>query len=161
MIKDLDQFSTEKYRVAQALIRCYLASRDGLKELEILRTERNLQGDYAEWLVAELLNLKLSESTIQKGYDAIDKEGRTYQIKSRIVVGLTMNTSFDISDISSHFDFLIGVFFSHSLEVLQIIRVPYEAVTEMCKENRDNFRFRWNKTTMVDPRVERLLNETD
>ncbi len=160
MINDLDKFSTEKYRLAQALIRCYLGSRDGLKELKILRTERNLQGDYAEWIVAELLNLKIAENTVQKGYDAVDKEGHTYQIKSRIVIGLTKNTSFDMPDINHRFDFLIGVFFSHSLEVLQVIRVPYEVVAEMCNENRDNFRFRWNKTTMVDPRVERLLKET-
>jgi hypothetical protein len=48
------------------IIKCYLGSREGLKELGILRSGRNLQGDYAEWLTAELLNLKLAESIIQR-----------------------------------------------------------------------------------------------
>jgi hypothetical protein len=126
VFKDIEKIRTEKFRVAQALIRCYLGSRQGLSELRILRSERNLQGDYAEWLVAELLRLKLAESTIQKGYDATDRKGRTYQIKSRIVDSLAKNTSFDWRDINHRFDFLIGVFFSRSFEVLQIIRVPYE-----------------------------------
>ena len=125
----------------------------------LLRSERSLQGDYAEWLVAELLNLELAKNTIQKGYDAADGEGRTYQIKSRIVDSLLKNTAFDMADVNHRFDFLIGVFFSRSLEVLEIIQVPYAAVVEMCKENKSSFRFRWNKATVADPRVKRLLNE--
>ncbi|MBT8573789.1 hypothetical protein G6699_09460 [Polynucleobacter paneuropaeus] len=67
----------------QELITNYINSRDALKVAGILRTDRNLQGDYAEWIVAKKLNLALSESTIQKGFDAVDAEGKTYQIKSR------------------------------------------------------------------------------
>lgn len=158
MLKDLDRFKTEKFRVAQPLINCYLSSRKGLSELGILRSERNLQGDYAEWIVAEFMDLTLSESTVQKGYDATDKEGNTYQVKSRIVKNLSVNTSFDISDINHQFDFLVGVFFSPSVKVLQIIQVPYEVVADICSENKNNFRFRWNKTTANDPRVIRLIN---
>jgi hypothetical protein len=53
----------------QELIANYIKSRNALKEAGILRTDRNLQGDYAEWIVAQKLNLTLSESTIQRGFD--------------------------------------------------------------------------------------------
>jgi hypothetical protein len=159
MLKDLKIFNTEKFQVAQALISCYLGSRQGLRELGILRSDRNLQGDYAEWFVVKFLNLKLAKSIVLKGFDATDRKERTYQIKARIVDGTGKNTSFDIVNIRNRFDYLIGVFFSRSLEILQIIQVPYEVVAEMCKENKDNYRFRWNKKAMVDQRIKRLLNE--
>ncbi len=62
----------EKLELAQYIIRCYSASRQcltrlGLTRLGILRSERSLQGDYAEWLVAELLGLQLARSGVQKG----------------------------------------------------------------------------------------------
>jgi hypothetical protein len=129
----------------QQLIANYIKSRDALKEAGILRTDRNLQGDYAEWFVTKKLNLTLSESTIQKGFDARDADGKTYQIKSRMVYATDQNTSFDFQSLDHKFDYLIGVFFSKDLEVIKIIKVPYEAVLEHTVKNKTNYRFRWHK----------------
>lgn len=129
------------------IVQQYLASRQDLKELGILRTDRNLQGDYAEWLVAEKLKIKLSESTIEKGIDGTDNSGNTYQIKSRMVEKATDNTSFDIQNISFPFSFLICVFFSKNLQVLKILKIPYKTVLELCVKNKNNSRLRWNKET--------------
>jgi hypothetical protein len=104
-----------------------------------------LQGDYAEWLVSRFLGLDLSESTVEKGVDAKGPDGRTYQIKSRIVGGLSHPTSFDISDPSFRFDYLVGVHFGLSLEVLGVVRVPYEAVMELSSQTASTFRFYWNR----------------
>jgi hypothetical protein len=129
----------------QELIANYIKSRDALKEVGILRTDRNLQGDYAEWIVAKKLNLTLSESTIQKGYDATDDEGKTYQVKSRMVYAADQQTSFDFQSLDHKFDFLIAVFFNKDLDVIKIIKVPYEAVLENAVKNKTNYRFRWHK----------------
>jgi len=129
----------------QKLITNYIKSRDALKEAGILRTDRNLQGDYAEWIVAKKLNLTLSESTIQKGYDATDDEGKTYQVKSRMVYAADQQTSFDFQSLDHKFDFLIAVFFNKGLDVIKIIKVPYEAVLENAVKNKTNYRFRWHK----------------
>ena len=129
----------------QQLIANYVESRDALKEAGILRTDRNLQGDYAEWLVAKKLNLTLSESTIQKGFDAVDAEGKTYQVKSRMVYAKDQQTSFDFQSLDHKFDYLIGVFFSKDLDVIKIIKVPYEAVLERAVKNKTNYRFRWHR----------------
>jgi hypothetical protein len=60
----------ETLESARHLIRRYLDAREDLKKHRILRSERTLQGDYAEWLVARLLDLQLSESSVEKGLDA-------------------------------------------------------------------------------------------
>jgi hypothetical protein len=53
----MDEKDYKDRLVARHLIRCYLDARAGLKELGILRTERLLQSDYSEWLVADRLGL--------------------------------------------------------------------------------------------------------
>ena len=54
-----------------------------LNERKIVRTYNSPVGDYAEWLVAKSLGLKLEKNS-KKGCDAIDEETNVrYQIKSR------------------------------------------------------------------------------
>ena len=143
--------------IGKHFIRCYLEARNGLKQLGILRSDRLLQGDYAEWVVAQLMGLELASSTVEKAIDARDSEGHTYQIKSRVVEHLRQNTSFDIRDIADRFDFLILVFLSPSFEVLAILKVPYEVVRELGSETASTFRFRWNRSVASDPRLERVI----
>ena len=143
--------------VASHLIACYLSSRAGLKELGILRTERTLQGDYAEWLVANFLGLNLCVSTIEKHIDARDADGKTYQIKSRIVSDMSQSTSFDFRGSEFTFDFLIAVFFDPVFDVLAILRVPRPVVLELSHKNASTFRFRWNRSCANDSRVERIF----
>lgn len=145
----------QKQDLASYFIQCYIAARQGLTQLGILRSERTLQGDYAEWLVAGMLNLQLSESTVQKGYDATDASGRTYQIKSRFV---KPSTSFDFGRPvePSDFDFLVCVFFSPDYEVVEVFLVPCEVVRELGVRNTSSFRFRWNKRTASDPRIKKV-----
>ncbi len=146
----------EDLPVAKHLIRCYLEARAGLQELGILRTGRSLQSDYAEWLVADRLGLTLSENPVERGFDATDPEGKTYQIKARVVSDLYAPTSFDFREIETRFDYLVGVFFDPSFEVLEMVRVPYEVVKELGSPTASTFRFRWNKSNAQDRRVERV-----
>jgi hypothetical protein len=144
---------------SERYLRRYVESREALKNLGVIRTERNLQGDYAEWIVSRMLRLDLSKSSVEKGIDARDASGRTYQIKARQVGNLSSaRTSFDMSNpTGTPFDYLIGVFFGPVFEVLGVIRVPYEAVMELGSQTRSTFRLYWNPLTSHDPRVERLF----
>ncbi len=47
----------------------------------------------------------------------------------------------------------MGVFLSHSFDLLAIIQVPYEVVKELGTQTKSNFRFRWNKQVSKDPRI--------
>jgi hypothetical protein len=152
-----DEKTRNAFAVAGHLLKCYVASRAGLNELGILRTERTLQGDYAEWLCARSLNLTLSSSTVQRGIDARDAAGNTYQIKSRIVRTLTESTSFDLASNELNFDWLLAVFFTRDFDALGVIRVPRTAVIELGTQTSSTFRFRWNRSAARHPRIERLL----
>ena len=132
---------------SEKLIAQYLEAKQALKGLGILRTDRSLEGDYAEWLISNNLGLKLSESTIQKGYDATDISGNTYQIKSRVVETLNHNTSFDIKNIDFEFDYLVCVFFSPNLKLLKLLKIPYKVVVQLGIQNQSSFRLRWNVKT--------------
>ncbi len=152
----LNEDAKEKAELAQYFINCYISARQGLKKLGILRTERYLQADYAEWIAKEILNLKFTYNPEIKTYVVTDKEGNTYHIKSRMVKSLDDNTSFDFQDVNSKFDYMIGIFFSPTLDILGIIRVPYNAFVELGSQTQTTFRFRWNKQTAKDSRVEWL-----
>jgi len=155
----LNPAAREKLELAQDLIRCYLASRNGLKKLGILRSERTLQGDYAEWLVAKMLQLHLAPSGVQKGYDATDSSGARYQIKARLVDSLTEPTSFDFHQLADDFDYLIGVFLDRkTFDVLGIIRIPYDIVRKGSSpdQNSSKVRFRWKRSMVSDPGIEKL-----
>lgn len=153
----LDELAaTRDFRLAQDLLRAYHASRSGLITLGILRSERILQGDYAEWIVSHVLGLTLATSGVQKGFDATDSEGRTYQIKSRIVASAETRTSFDLSDAVTPFDFLVGVFFTTRLEVLAIVKLPYAAAIRLGRTTSTTHRVRWNRTSAADAEVEFL-----
>ena len=67
------------------LLRQYLDARAALKRAGVLRSDRTVQSDYAEWLVAKRLNLRLVDNAVQAGYDATDESNRKHQIKGRVV----------------------------------------------------------------------------
>jgi hypothetical protein len=143
--------------VARHLVACYLSSRAGLKQLGILRTERTLQGDFAEWLVGHLLDIRLSPSTVEKHIDGVDRAGRTYQIKSRVVSSMSQSTSFDFRGAEIDCDFLVAVFFDRSFEVLAVLRVPRKVIIALSTATGSGLRFRWNRSCANDRRVERLF----
>ena len=143
--------------IASHLIACYLSSRAGLKELGILRTERTLQGDFAEWLVAQLLDIQLCSNTVEKHFDAKDATGRKYQIKSRIVENMSQSTSFDFRSNELGFDFLVPVFFDPKFDVLAVLQVSKDSVVAMSHQNSSTVRFRWNRSCAKDSRVERIF----
>ena len=163
-INKMDEKSRAEYNLAQNFIRCYKASRDGLTQMGILRSERVLQGDYAEWVAAKILGLKVVDNPVQAGYDAV-KGKKKYQIKARIVNQKTLYAaSFDFGGYnktkmktSKPFDVLIGVYFTDAFEMVGMIEVAYKDVVDMANSNKGGMRFRWNKTVAKDKRVKVLF----
>ena len=142
-----------KLSLWESFIKNFIDSKKKLKKQGILCTQRPFQVDFAEWYVSEFLKLKLTPTTVQKGYDAIDeKTGKTYQIKERMCKTLNTSTSFDFKfkkNKIEKFDFFIGVFFDKDYKLLAIIRVKYYDILKMGRENKkqNRFCFRWNKDT--------------
>jgi hypothetical protein len=89
-----------------------------LRRRNICRSENIPTGDLAEYLSCKALGLTLAGNST-KGYDAVDSEGKKYQIKGRRVT--SKNKSRQLSAIreieGGHFDYLICVFFDSKFQI--------------------------------------------
>ena len=144
---------------AKKAFAAYRAARDELLRLGIIRSERSVAGDYGEWLAAQMLDLELSPNGVQAGFDAIDSNGKTYQIKTRTVDDLGTSTSFDMKDPGHPFDYLLGVFLSQSCDVLAVVRISASEVERRAARNRSSRRLRWTADCWISDWAEVLYRD--
>lgn len=111
----------------------------------------------AKWEAARLLRLTRVPEGSHESYDASDSAGKRFRIKCRTGTP-EESTSFDFRhenflSLGRVFDELVCVFQSHDGDILAVYRVPYEVVRELGVQNRDSFRFRWNRKVAGDKRI--------
>lgn len=89
-----------------------------LRRRKICRSENIPTGDLAEYLSCQALSLTLTTNS-SKGFDAIDAEGKRYQIKGRrVTVGNKSRQLSAIREIdAAHFDYVLAVFFDSEFRV--------------------------------------------
>jgi hypothetical protein len=101
-----------------------------LRRRGICRSENIPTGDLAEYLSCKALGLTLADNST-KGYDAIDPEGKKYQIKGRRIT--SRNKSRQLSAIreieDGHFDYILAVFFDAEFG----IHFAYRFTASACK----------------------------
>lgn len=105
-----------------------------LHSRNVLRTQNNPTGDYAEWLVSKRMSLKL-EMNSSRGFDAVCSGGLKYQIKGRRITPSNLSTQSSVirSIELKEFDFLIGVVFDSEWAVIRAMKIPYETVKLIAK----------------------------
>lgn len=130
-----------------------------LRNRGVIRTNNTL-GDYAEYLVCKAIGLTLTQGS-KKGIDAIDKLGKTYQIKARRVSARTSTPTIK-SLRSFEFDFLILVLFNEDYSIKFCGKLTSELALELSSSNpRVNARrLSFSKKLRSDPRIEVLDIET-
>lgn len=111
-----------------------------LNERNVVRTYNSPVGDYAEWLVAHKLGLKLEHNS-KKGYDAIDtKTGLRYQVKSRWERGAASAQSRELNVIrnfdDNQFDYLVIVIFDEHFGVKEAYMLPHDTVKPYARYNK-------------------------
>jgi hypothetical protein len=102
-----------------------------LQEAGIIRSN-NLVADYGEYLTSKMLDLTLMPSG-NKDYDAIDKEGTKYQIKtrkgSRHKIASILPTDRTLEELKTcDFDFLLGMVFDNDWNVRLLLKIPREKI---------------------------------
>lgn len=116
------------------LLKDYANILDELKNRQIIRTYNNPVADYAEWLVASKLGMKLERNS-KSGYDAIDNEGIKYQIKSRRISD--GNRSYQLGVIrnllNNEFDYLIVLIFDRNFMVESAFKIPHEIIEKYAR----------------------------
>lgn len=142
---------TETWQKVRKILQEVGKAKIELRNLGVIRTEK-FESDVMEWFTAKQLGLKLAESSVNKGFDATDDDGNTYQIKSRGNSDFD-STSFDSKSMEG-FDFLLCVFYNPiDYEITRIYKANRSTVNRLTNVNKKNVRFRWTKETKNDPGV--------
>jgi hypothetical protein len=144
------------------LLRYYVDILEELIKRKIIRTRNSPTGDYTEWLVAQKLDLILSDNSTP-GYDATDAIGSTrYQIKSRRVH--PANPSRQLSPIrnleAQKFDYLIAVILDRDFGVQLAVKVPHGVIAEYANYRRhvNGHVLHMRGPILADTRVEDLTS---
>ena len=136
-----------------------------LKELQrrnVIRSNNNIVGDYAEWLVCDVMCLEMATGS-QKGFDAVDpKSGHRIQVKGRRIT--PTSPSLQLSIIreyeKNHFDYLIAVIFNEWFIVQTALLIPHSVIAKYATLNK----YQNGYTLFADDRVGRdpeVLDITD
>lgn len=111
------------------LLALYVAVLKELRHRKVVRSTNNPVADYAEFLLSGAMGLKLAAKSTT-GYDALDTNGKRYEIKSRRITA--HNKSRQLSVIrgldKGHFDYLAGILFAEDFTVQRACLVPFEVV---------------------------------
>lgn len=120
--------NTSKDRKIKKLLIEYRDIITKLNQLGVIRTGK-VVSDYGEYIVSQKLGLKLMSSAVNKGYDAIDKQGKKYEIKTRKSTAWNKATIFPVKkEQLETADFLIYVGFDDNWDVTQLLKIPTKEV---------------------------------
>lgn len=95
-----------------------------LRELGIIRSGR-VVSDYGEYVVCNKLGLKRADSSVNKGYDAVDEGGLKYEIKSRKATAWNKPTLFPVKETQvKNSDFFIVIVFDNNWNIVKLLKIP-------------------------------------
>lgn len=133
----------------------YKATKE-LKSRGVIRTQ-NLVGDYAEYLVSQRLNLTLLTSS-EKAIDAVDSNGKTYQIKARrLTVGTSTPTIKSLR--SFDFDYLVLVLFNEDYSLKSCGLLTSSLAKELAIPNPrvNGYRLNLSPKLFSNPKVKLII----
>jgi len=115
----------------------------------IIRSNNNPVGDLGEVIACEWFDLE-RELQGTRGFDAKDKQGKRYQIKSRRTTPknkkVQLSASRNINNGKSSFDFLVFIMFDQDFVLQKIGKMPVKIVKEHGKYDRRTNSWRLNLT---------------
>lgn len=117
-----------KLTVAE-LVTTHSAVLNELRHRNVIRSNNNPTGDYAEWLVSTTVGLTL-ETNSAKGFDATVSQGLCYQIMSRRVTSENKSTQLGVirNLNAKDFDFLVAVIFNADWQVRYAAKIPHQVI---------------------------------
>lgn len=131
-----------------------------LRRRGIVRTFNNPVGDIAEALAARRLGLTVVERNSEKGHDAVDADGRRYQVKARRITPQNKSRQLgNIRDLDDDpFDFLVAVLFDEWLNVTEMWIVTPDVVRDYARYSKHAraHLLRMKGAVLDDPRVKRV-----
>lgn len=95
-----------------------------LKRNEVIRTSK-VVADYGEYIASKRMSLRLVGNSVNKGYDAVDVDGKKYEIKTRKATAWNRPNVFPVNlNQLSAIDFLIYVEFNNKWSLVKLLKIP-------------------------------------
>lgn len=126
---------------ARQLLKLYAEIEGRLRQLEIISSANNPAGDLAETLFCKAFDWVRAEKS-QAHYDARGKtDEKSYQIKSRRIIGNGSKGSRQLSAIrglehTQHFDVLAVVLFNEDYSVNRAALIPHAVLLSLAKTEK-------------------------
>lgn len=116
------------------LLRQYTFIIEKLRKNKIIKTGK-VVADYGEYVASKKLKLTLVDSPINKGYDATDKKGNKYEIKTRKATTWNTPSNFPVKQSQLRkVKYLIYVELDNKWNVIKLLKIPAGKI----KQNKYN-----------------------
>uniref|UniRef100_UPI00404B95B7 hypothetical protein n=1 Tax=Flavobacterium sp. TaxID=239 RepID=UPI00404B95B7 len=121
----------------------YLKALNRLKDLNVIKNQKDFTSQLGEWLIAELFKGELALNGKQKDWDV--KVGEQYfQVKSHAKSKTTKRTNTDIYyEENANIDFLIIVIFSEDYKLNELFKIPWKRAFKLITTNNKYPVIRW------------------
>jgi len=145
----------ETIHLAQSLMRGHISLAHGLRQLGFLRSDHDLWGEFAVCVASRLLKLALFDEGERRGIDGRDASGCTFQISATsFVPGNGCILPVRTCDVEA--DYFVGISVLPSLEVVDLIRMPYRVARSLADMTPKGLRLTWDASTADCDSVEKL-----
>lgn len=126
----------ENVKKKEAILQ-YLDALKNLKNLKIIKNQKDFTSQLGEWLIAELLNGEIAINGKQEHWD-IKVDDKKYQVKTHAKSITTPRSDSDIKyKENAKIDFLVIVVFSENYKLIDIYIAPWEVAFKLIKNNKN------------------------
>jgi hypothetical protein len=119
------------------LFTSFIESYSALKEIGILRNQKDLTGQIGEWVVSVLFDANIAKSGNNQFWDLKDAHGIKYQVKSH-AKGLTTDAKWSRIEYASDapINFIVIVVFDPNYKLRELYKIPFnEALARRTDRN--------------------------
>ena len=136
------------------LFTSFIESYAALKEIGILRNQKDITGQFGEWIASVLFDANIATSGNNQFWDLEDALGNTYQVKSH---AKALTTDARWSRIEYPFDapikFIVIVVFDPSYKLQELYKIPFQ---EALNHRTAGYVLNWSRVNQF--RLENLNN---
>ena len=130
---------------------------DQLFDYGVISTD-SFTGEIGEYYACQLINLDKTKR-VTRAVDAIGKDGKRYQVKSKVVSG---SFNYSIKKLETNlFDYLIVVYFDRSYSLLKVLKIESGRIKDsqisITQSNLTTFEATLNKTLINSSKVQQTI----
>jgi hypothetical protein len=136
----VSEVEKSEFEEARKLVSQIAELKNRLRDLGVIRSEKKIIDDYAQWFCSKKFSLDLRD--VKKGgYDALSKFGERIRIKVTTASDIDFELAFDQIGLDD-FDYLFVVFINNETWMISTIyRVSFDTIQKFLEDGR----FTWNR----------------